>query len=365
VVQTITLDWDPVSVPGGPIGSYTWQIGTTNTFTTVIASGFTNMDGDPSVPTPTADKVSGLPNGVYFWRVKDSQLGPNGGVDSPWSALRSFTITGPGVAPAAPTLITPTSPASFNLVEFFDIKWSAVAGAHYYLLEFDDEPTFSYPLTLTTNALTFGTKAQAGWGNALANVYYRVRAVSADTVRSLPSATLTVHVTNAAPVPPAVSQVAPAAGASVSVPFLFDWTDTANPQVLGYDLQVDTSPNFANSVLLLQGVARSDYMITPDLLAPGNYFWRVRALHGDVAGPWSAGRAITITAGSPAPPGFDLFAIIAEPGNGYGGNSTMARVMLNQPALQAELWSRWQATYHRRKFPHARLRFLPAGQMRL
>jgi hypothetical protein len=332
LVQPITLDWDPVSVPGGPIGSYTWQIGTTSAFTSVIASGFTNMDGDPSVPTPTADKVSGLPNGTYFWRVKDSQLGPNGGVDSPWSAVRSFTITGPGVAPAAPTLITPTSPASFHLVEFFDIKWSTVAGAHYYLLEVDDELTFSYPLTLTTNALTFGTKAQAGWGNALANVYYRVRAVSADNVRSLPSATLNVHITNAAPVPPAVSQVAPAAGASVSVPFLFDWTDTANPQVPGYDLQVDTSPNFANSVLLLQGVARSDYMITPDLLAPGNYFWRVRALHGDVPGPWSAGPAITITAGSPAPAGFDLFAIIAEPGNGYGGNSTMARVMLNQPA---------------------------------
>ena len=51
LVQPITLDWDPVSPPGGPIGSYTWQVGTTNTFTTVIASGFTNMDGDPSVPT--------------------------------------------------------------------------------------------------------------------------------------------------------------------------------------------------------------------------------------------------------------------------------------------------------------------------
>src|SRR6266850_2572454 len=100
LVQPITLDWDPVSVPGGPIGSYTWQVGTTNTFTTVIASGFTNMESDPSVPTPTADKVSGLPNGTYFWRVKDSQLGPNGGVDSPWSAVQSFTITGPGVAPA-------------------------------------------------------------------------------------------------------------------------------------------------------------------------------------------------------------------------------------------------------------------------
>ena len=100
----------------------------------------------------------------------------------------------------------------------------------------------------------------------------------------------------------------------------------------GYDLQVDTTPNFANNVLLLQGVTRSDYMITPDLLAPGNYFWRVRALHGDVAGPWSAARAISVTAGPPTPAGFNLFAIITEPGNGYGGNSTMARVMLNQPA---------------------------------
>ena len=27
------------------------------------------MDSDPSIPTRTADKVSGLPNGTYFWRV--------------------------------------------------------------------------------------------------------------------------------------------------------------------------------------------------------------------------------------------------------------------------------------------------------
>ena len=70
LVQPITLDWNPVSAPGGPIGSYTWQVGTSSTFTTVIASGFTNMDSDPSIPTRTADKVSGLPNGTYFWRVK-------------------------------------------------------------------------------------------------------------------------------------------------------------------------------------------------------------------------------------------------------------------------------------------------------
>src|SRR3954471_22372436 len=60
LVQPVTLDWNPTSNANGPIGSYTWQISTTSGFTTVVASGFTNMDSDPSVPTPTADKVSGL-----------------------------------------------------------------------------------------------------------------------------------------------------------------------------------------------------------------------------------------------------------------------------------------------------------------
>ena len=117
LVQAITLDWDPVSAPGGPIGSYTWQVGTTSGFTTVIASGFTNMDSDPSIPTRTADKLSGLPNGTYFWRVKCTQLGQNGGVDSPWSTVRSFTVTGLGPAPATPSFITPTNNAQFHVRE--------------------------------------------------------------------------------------------------------------------------------------------------------------------------------------------------------------------------------------------------------
>src|SRR5689334_6195949 len=48
LVQPITLDWNAVSDPDGPIGSYTWQIAATSAFTTIIASGFTNMDSDPS-----------------------------------------------------------------------------------------------------------------------------------------------------------------------------------------------------------------------------------------------------------------------------------------------------------------------------
>ena len=331
LAQPITLDWNPVSAPGGPIGSYTWQVGTSSTFTTVIASGFTNMDSDPSIPTRTADKVSGLPNGTYFWRVKCSQLGPNGGVDSPWSTVRSFTVTGLGPAPATPSFITPANNAQFHVTESFNIQWSPVVNAQSYILEADDEPTFSYPLTLQLEPISFGTQSGAIWGNPL-TIFYRVRAVSVDGVRSLPSATRTVRITNAAPIPAGVSPVAPAAGATVRLPFFVDWSDTPNPQVPGYDLEFNTSPNFSlGTMVLLVSPSRSDYMITRDLLAPGNYFWRVRALHGDVAGLWSAGRAITVTA-PVAPPNVNLFAILAEPVNAYGGNTAHARVMLDNPA---------------------------------
>jgi hypothetical protein len=331
LVQPITLDWDPVSAAGGPIGSYTWQVGTTSAFTTVIASGFTNMDSDPSIPTRTADKVSGLPNGTYFWRVKCTQLGPNGGVDSPWSTVRSFTVTGLGPAPATPSFITPANNAQFHVRESFNIQWSSVVNAQYYLLEADDEPTFSYPFNLTLSPIYFGTQSGALWGNPL-TIYYRVRAVSVDGVRSLPSATRTVQITNAAPIPAGVSPIAPASGATVQLPFFFDWSDTPNPQVPGYDVEVNSSPNFVPaSMVLLLSPSRSDYMITRDLLAPGSYFWRVRALHGDVAGLWSAGRAITVTAPI-APPDVNLFAILAEPLNAYGGNTAHARVMLDNPA---------------------------------
>jgi hypothetical protein len=331
LIQPITLNWNPVSAPGGPIGSYTWQVGTTSGFATVIASGFTNMDSDPSIPTPTADKVSGLPNGTYFWRVKCTQLGPNGGVDSPWSTVQSFTVTGLGPAPATPSFITPANNAQFHVRESFNIQWSSVVNAQYYLLEADDEPTFSYPINLTLSPIYFGTQSGALWGNPL-TIYYRVRAVSVDGVRSLPSATLRVQITNAAPIPAGVSPVAQASGATVQLPFFFDWSDTPNPQVPGYDVEVNTSSNFAPATMvLLVSPSRSDYMITRDLLAPGNYFWRVRALHGDIAGLWSAGRAITVTA-PVAPPDVNLFAILAEPVNAYGGNSAHARVMLDNPA---------------------------------
>src|SRR5262249_15621903 len=156
-----------------------------------------------------------------------------------------------------------------------------------------------------------------------------------------PSSTLSVQITNAAPVPPPPTPLFPVGGASVTLPFTVDWSDTANPQVAGYDLDIDNDPTFAGAVggRLARGVSRPDSWVVPDPLVegfkrfpPGAYFWRVRAVRGEVAGPWSAGASFTVGALPPTPPGLAIFHIITEPGSVSGGNSTQARVTLNMPA---------------------------------
>jgi hypothetical protein len=154
--------------------------------------------------------------------------------------------------------------------------------------------------------------------------------------------------------------VSPINGATVSLPFTFDWSDVANPQIPGYDLDVDDEPNFLGTfgVLLVQNISRSDYTLVSDL-APGTYFWRVRALHGSVAGPWSAGGSFRVVASPPTPPGLGLFWMITEPGSVMGGASTQARVTLNGPAPAGGATIRIASD-----MPHAEVPqnvFIPAG----
>src|SRR5467141_4034091 len=128
LVQPITLAWSAVVDPGGPIGSYTWQVSPTSTFGVIIASGFTNASGDASIPTRTQDKVSGLPNGTYFWRVKATQIvgGAVFAIDSPFSPVRTFTVVGLGPAPGTPSFTSPANNAQFHVREFFLINWTDV-----------------------------------------------------------------------------------------------------------------------------------------------------------------------------------------------------------------------------------------------
>jgi hypothetical protein len=103
VVEPFTLRWGAVVDPDGPIDSYTWQVGTSSTFATIAAAGFTQQSL-PGVPVPTESRISGLPVGTYFWRVKASQTvgGAVGSIESPWSTVRSFMVAGIGAPHPAP-----------------------------------------------------------------------------------------------------------------------------------------------------------------------------------------------------------------------------------------------------------------------
>ena len=361
LAQPMTIAWSAVVDPDGPIVSYVWQVGTTSAFSVVIASGFTdNRNGDP---VPTRASLSGLPNGTYFWRVKATQNvgGAVGFIDSAWSAVWSFAITGLGPAPGTPSFTGPANGSRYHPYETFKITWTPVAGAQYYVLEADDEPSFSYPFTLSTSPMEFGTFFGAGWGNEIPNIYYRVRAVSVDNVRGLPSAVLNVKIVNTAPVPPSPTPLFPANGATVSLPFTFDWSDTANPQIPGYDIDVDNEPTFSGTfgVLLVQNISRSDYTLVSDL-APGTYYWRVRALHGLAYGPWSAGQSFQVVAPPPTPPGLGLFWLLVQPSSVSGGHSTQGRVTLNGPAPAGGATVRIASD-----MPHAEVPqnvFVPAGK---
>jgi hypothetical protein len=118
----------------------------------------------------------------------------------------------------------------------------------------------------------------------------------------------------AAAAPPAPATLAPADGASVSVPFAISWSPVSDPSgLLGYNWQISSSSSF--TVLVLRDSTNSD--VTEDSvsgLAAGTYFWRVQAVNGAFEqGAWSQARSFTVTGAGTASPGTPTL----EPTVGY------------------------------------------------
>ena len=98
---------------------------------------------------------------------------------------------------------------------------------------------------------------------------------------------------------------------SLSVP-VFNWTDTPNTDSATYQIQIDDEPDFS-SPEIDESTSTSDYRV-PDSqsLAPGDYFWRVRAFNEGQPGPFSDPRLQTVITESQR---FIYFAQISS-GNG-------------------------------------------------
>jgi predicted phage tail protein len=127
----------------------------------------------------------------------------------------------------------------------------------------------------------------------------------------------TIKVQSTAPPPPpptpgSPSLTSPAAGAQVTQPFTFDWSDVA--AAAWYTIEVDDSSTFAAP--LVWAAKTTPSQLATNSLPNGTLFWRVRAFNSDgVGGPYSAVRTVQVGATAPPPPGSLAAPSLASPAN--------------------------------------------------
>jgi len=315
----LTISWSAVTDPSGILG-YNWQVSTSSTFPTVALQNSTNVG-------ITQDTVSGLPNGTYFWRV---QAVSGAFVKGPWSAPRSFNITGAGAGqPGAPALSPTKAYSTFHPLEVITFNWSPVAGAATYVLQSSKDPSFPVTTTASFNNIpdatySFSTPDE---GTYSARVY----AVSANGVFSVPSNVISYSVFYNNPIGAPPAPLSPANGASLTLPVQLAWKDVANPQPSGYELQIAKDSGFQQieeDAPQLTNANRTELSLTA-----GQKFWRVRSAQGDsspttaAVTAWSAAGSFTINPAPAAPASLTLTNATL-----YSGNTTWVQIQLTNAA---------------------------------
>jgi hypothetical protein len=158
--SSLLFNWDDAMLPFGVVfDHYQIQVGTSNTFTTIVhdqtVSGIFNSQDNSALL---------LPSTTYYWRVRSFNVD---GHSSAWSTVRSVRIKFAGPALNLPA----NGSAAGNLTPTF--TWDAVSGGTNYTLQVSKNSSFS-PLVIntvaSTNSYTHGTNLQAG-----TTYYWRVR----------------------------------------------------------------------------------------------------------------------------------------------------------------------------------------------
>jgi hypothetical protein len=318
----LTISWSAVTDPSGILG-YNWQVSTSSTFPTIALQNSTNVG-------TTQDTVSGLPNGTYFWRVQSVS---GAFVKSAWSAARSFSITGAGPGqPGAPTLSPTKAYSTFHPLEVITFSWSPVVGATSYVLQTSKDSTF--PVTTTAsfnnipdNTYSFSTPDEGSYSA-------RVYAVNANGIAGVPSNIINYSVFYNNPIAAPPAPLSPTNGASLTLPVQLSWTNVANPQPSGYELQIAKDSGFQqieDDSPQLNNPTRTVLSLTS-----GQKFWRVRSAQGDASPTtaavtaWSAQGSFTISPAPAAPA-----SLVLTNNTLYSGDITWVQVQLSGAAPAA------------------------------
>lgn len=274
VLVPFTLSWSQVLDPTAVNGGYNWEISSNSTFSLLVAR-------DSTRPDQTEDIVGGLANGTYFWRVQAVNAAVEVG---PWSATRSFVVTGAGPSsPGTAALDQPQGGTQFHPWEKITWTWSAVPGAASYTAEWSQDSRFLVDGTTyqklgnipgPTDGMAFGDSLQGTW-------FMRVSAVDAQGVPGRPSNVISFSVLYGNPVGPPPTIIAPVGNPTLTLPITLSWTDGYNPQDLGYEVQVSSSPSFSTIEQPTAGHTEPRRVLNS--LTAGQKFWRVRSHQGNAS----------------------------------------------------------------------------------
>ena len=211
-------------------------------------------------------------------------------------------------------------------------NWSPVAGATSYVLQTSKDPSFPATTTasfnnIPNNTYSFSTPDEGSYSA-------RVYAVNANGIAGVPSNIINYSVFYNNPIGAPPAPLSPANGASLTLPVQVAWTDVANPQPSGYELQIAKDSGFQ------QIEDDSPQLNNPNRtvlsLTSGQKFWRVRSAQGDASPTtaavtaWSAAGSFTISPAPPAP------ATLALTNNTlYSGDTTWVQIQLSAAAPAA------------------------------
>jgi thermitase len=175
----------------------------------------------------------------------------------------------------------------------YTITWSTVSGAASYLLQESSAASFNSPTTRYSGTYT---QTQVT-GQSVGVWYYRVRTIDALSNTSDWSNVQSVTVLPAAPVMVAIDNPTNADAYTVQ------WSSVSG--AYNYELVQDTTSTFTAPITRYVGSAIA-YNVTgqPD----GTWYYRVRATHGDLFGPWSTPVSTTVDPSPLAPPALTVLS---------------------------------------------------------
>jgi len=258
-------------------------------------STFTSPEVDQAVSV-TSYQATGLPDGIYAWRVRGINIFGSPGA---WSTVRSFTLD--TTPPSAPILNTPTEGANSIGMPIF--TWNPVTGAVAYQFQSAVNNVFTAGVK-TTSQLT-GTTYTPALG-FVGTLYWRARARDAAGNWSVWSTGRSVTINPSMPaIPTMINPVGFLTGDSTPT---LSWNAAA--YATSYEVQIAKLSTFALTSIEQNPPTVAGTSYDADTLSDGVHYWRVRSVNGVGDSNWSIPRSFTVDTKPPNPP------VLVSPANG-------------------------------------------------